>query len=195
MGALETLMKSEMVRLAKKQIRPVVAPLSQQVRALNRRVRALTASNLKLVRVVRKLEAARVEQVSKLEVSTTEMQGTRMSPGLVKKLRAKLGLTQSQLAVLAGVSAAAVQSWEQGVAKPTGANRPALVALRKLGRRDVAKLLAEKGITPGRKRRAPKAAAPKTAKRAKTAKKTIRRKVGKKQKKASKKRGRPKTKR
>ena len=90
MGALETLMKSEMVRLAKKQIRPVVAPLSQQIRALNRQVRALTASNLKLVRVVRKLETARVAQVSRLEVSTKEMQGTRMSPGLVKKLRSKL---------------------------------------------------------------------------------------------------------
>jgi DNA-binding transcriptional regulator YiaG len=59
----------------------------------------------------------------------------RVSALLIKKLRARLGITQGELATLIGVSTSAVGSWEYGKAKPEGHNREALVALRKLGRR------------------------------------------------------------
>jgi len=53
--------------------------------------------------------------------------------------------TQGELAALVGVSTSAVGSWEYGKAKPEGHNREALVALRKLGKREVAGILAAKG--------------------------------------------------
>ncbi|HUT56581.1 MAG TPA: helix-turn-helix transcriptional regulator [Phycisphaerae bacterium] len=86
----------------------------------------------------------------------------RISPGLIKKLRKRLGITQGELATLVGVSGSAVGFWEYGKAKPEGHNREALVALRKLGRREVQGILAAKaaevqpeakGRTRGRKRR------------------------------------------
>jgi len=184
MGKIETVVKAEILRLARKEMRPVITPLTQRVRTLTRQVKTLTAQNQRLSRVVRQLEAARVQQVGKLTVSEQEAGRTRMSPGLIKKLRNRLGLTQQQLATLVSVSAAAVQSWEQGIARPTGDNRTALVALRKLGRRDVARLLAEKGLTPGRKRRAAKAVSKNTKTRKKPGKakkaKTKGRKVARK---------------
>ena len=53
--------------------------------------------------------------------------------------------------------------WEQGKSRPQGKNKEALVALRKLGRRDVKKLLAEKGA--GAKQAAKKKARTKVKKK------------------------------
>jgi DNA-binding transcriptional regulator YiaG len=75
-------------------------------------------------------------------VSDEAVKAARLSPGLIKKLRARLGLSQTALAKLAGVSAAAVVQWERGRAAPSGDRRKAVVALRKFGRREVRRLLA-----------------------------------------------------
>ena len=159
MGKLETAMKMEIVRLTKKEIRPVVTPLQREVRALSRQVKSLLAETHRLARLTAKLDKARLEQIGELSVPESKMKGARMSATLIRKLRNALGVTQQQLAMLVGVSAAAVQSWEQGIAKPAGNNKSALVALRGLGRRDVAKLLTDKGIEkPGRKPRTRRAA-------------------------------------
>jgi len=58
--------------------------------------------------------------------------------GQVSRLRG------GELATLGGVSANAVGFWEQGKARPRGRDKEALVALRKLGRREVARILAAK---------------------------------------------------
>ena len=81
---------------------------------------------------------------------------------LIRKLRARLGITQGELAMLVGVSTSAVGSWEYAKAKPEGRNREALVAPRKLGRPEVRGILAAKaaespreakGRARGRKKR------------------------------------------
>ncbi len=48
------------------------------------------------------------------------------------------------LARLVGVSAPAVAHWEAGDSTPTGKNRVNLVALRKVGKREVKELLARR---------------------------------------------------
>jgi hypothetical protein len=48
------------------------------------------------------------------------------------------------LGVLVGATTGAVLSWEKGKFKPRGDKKAALVALRKLRRREVRKLLVEK---------------------------------------------------
>ena len=73
-----------------------------------------------------------------------EVKAARISSGLIKRLRKRLGITQGELAALVGVSTSAVGSWEYGKAKPEGHNREALVALRKLGKREVRGILAAK---------------------------------------------------
>ena len=42
-----------------------------------------------------------------------------------------------------GISVSGVRTWEYDISKPRGKNRTALVALRKLGRRDVKAMLGE----------------------------------------------------
>jgi DNA-binding transcriptional regulator YiaG len=77
-------------------------------------------------------------------VSEDEAKGARLSPRLVQSLRKRLGLSQMALARLVGVSAPAVAHWEAGNSTPKGQNRAPLVGLRKVGKREVKRLLARR---------------------------------------------------
>jgi DNA-binding transcriptional regulator YiaG len=144
MGKIEQAVKTEITRLAKKEIRAICNPLARDVRELKREVSRLSKTVAKLEKLGAEIEAERMEEKAKLEAPAAEVKAARFSAGLIKKLRARLGLTQVQLASLVGVTGTAVTFWEQGKSKPQGQNREALVALRKLGKRDVQKMLAEK---------------------------------------------------
>jgi len=144
MGKMEQTLKSEITRLAKKQVRATCLPLARDVRRLKRTVAALRKTVVVLARLGTELQTERQAQRAKLAAAPEEVKAARISPLLIKKLRARLGITQSELATLVGVSTSAVGSWEYGKAKPEGRNREGLVALRKLGRRDLAGILAAK---------------------------------------------------
>jgi DNA-binding transcriptional regulator YiaG len=144
MGKMEQTLKSEITRLAKKQLRATYLPLARDVRRLKRTVSALRKTVVVLSRLGAELQAERQTQRAKLAVAPEEVKAARLSPGLIKKLRARLGITQGELATLVGVSTSAVGSWEYGNAKPEGRNREALVALRRLGKREVQGILAAK---------------------------------------------------
>lgn len=81
---------------------------------------------------------------SKLEASPDEVKASRITPERIRILRKKLGISQRELGVLVGVTIGAVASWETGKFKPKGEKKAALVALRKLRKRDVKKMLTEK---------------------------------------------------
>jgi transcriptional regulator with XRE-family HTH domain len=67
-----------------------------------------------------------------------------LTPARIRHLREKLGLSQRELAVLAGVTIGAIGLWEKGKFRPATNKKAILVGLRKLGKRDVKKLLATK---------------------------------------------------
>jgi DNA-binding transcriptional regulator YiaG len=141
---MEQTLKIEITRLAKKQVRATCLPLARDVRRLKRTVSALRKTVAVLARLGTELQAERQPQRAKPAVAPEEVKTAQLSPRLIKKLRARLGITQGELATLVGVSTNAVGSWEYGKAKPEGRNREALVALRKLGKREVRGILATK---------------------------------------------------
>ena len=143
MGKLEQTLKSEITRLARKQVRATCLPLARDVRRLKRTVSALRKTVAVLARFGAEFQAERTAERSKMAVAPEEVKAARLSPLLIKKLRTRLGITQGELAALVGVSHSAVCSWEYGKARPEGHNREALVALRKLGRREVRGILAQ----------------------------------------------------
>jgi DNA-binding transcriptional regulator YiaG len=162
MGKLEQTLKAEIARLAKKQVRATCLPLVRDVRRLKRTVSALRKTVAVLSRLCAELQAQRTAERTSLAAAPDEVKTARLTPWLIKKLRTRLGVTQSELATLVGVSTSAVGSWEYSNAKPEGHNREALVALRKLGRREVRRMLAMKaeaspraaqGRARGRKKR------------------------------------------
>ncbi len=72
----------------------------------------------------------------------------RISTESIIKLRRKLGLTQAQLATLLGVSNFSVSHWELGKTSPRDAFKGKIAALRDMGKRELKRLLKEKGISP-----------------------------------------------
>jgi DNA-binding transcriptional regulator YiaG len=94
------------------------------------------------------------------QVSEQDAKAARLSPRLIESLRRRLGLSQTALARLVGVSSTAVAHWVAGDSMPTGQNRMTLVALRRVGKREVKDLFARRlKETPARKRRTRKRSA------------------------------------
>ncbi len=88
----------------------------------------------------------------RLAASPEEVKASRLTPERIRNLRVKKGLSQRELGILTGATIGAVQSWEKGTFKPRGDKKAALVALRKLTKGDVKKMLAEKAerVKPGK---------------------------------------------
>ncbi len=156
MGKMEETLKAEIARLARKEIRATVGPLSKNVRDLKRTVSRLAREVGRLEKVATQETQRQAAEKGQLRASEDAVKVARISARTIKNLRKKLGVSQEKFAALLDVSPAAVAFWEQGRAKPRGKNKAALVALRELGRRDVKRILEEKGVPEaqqkGRKR-------------------------------------------
>jgi DNA-binding transcriptional regulator YiaG len=142
MGKLESTIRSEIRRLAKREIRATFVPLRREVRAMRLRLSTLSKNFSGLDRLAK-------EQLQKapkkgLEATPEEVRASRLTPDRIRRLRNKLGISMRELGILTGSSLGAVLSWEKGKFRPKGEKKAALVALRKLRKRGVRKLLAEK---------------------------------------------------
>jgi DNA-binding transcriptional regulator YiaG len=145
MGKLEGMIKSEIVRLAKREMRKISVPLGKDVRSLKSTVSQLRRTVLALERFAAQRQKELAKEKVPLEAAPEEVEISRFSPRLIRSLRKHLGVTQKELAILTGVTVGAVHQWESGMFKPGEKKKGMLVALRKLGRRDVRKLIEEKG--------------------------------------------------
>jgi DNA-binding transcriptional regulator YiaG len=145
MGILETTIKSEIVRLAKRELKRVTVPLRRDVRSLKLTVSQLRKTLSGLERLAARRGGELLGEKAKLSASPEELEKARFSPRLILALRKRLGITQKDLATLAGVTVGAIFQWEKGMFDPRDDKKAVLVALRKLGRRQVKMLLEEKG--------------------------------------------------
>ena len=143
MGKLEGIIKDEIIRLAKREMKMRFVPLRRDVRSLKITASQLRKSVLGLQRFVSQQER-QMGPKPVPEVSPEDMKKTRFSPRLVKSLRKHLGVSQRELAKLAGVSVGAVFLWEKGKFEPKDDKKKVLVGLRKLGRQNARTLLAGK---------------------------------------------------
>jgi DNA-binding transcriptional regulator YiaG len=144
MGTLEATIKSEIVRLAKREIRKTLVPLGRDVRQLKSTVSQLRRTVLALERSAAQQQKELKKRKIPLEATLEEVKKSRFSPALIRSLRKNLGISQKELAILAGVTVGAAHLWEIGKFKPKDEKKAVMVALRKLGRREVKKLLEEK---------------------------------------------------
>jgi DNA-binding transcriptional regulator YiaG len=161
MAKIEPVLKSEIQRLAKREIRSTFLPLRREVRAMRLKLSGLS-KNFSVLDRFTKEQVKQVEKKGvKLEASLEEVKASRLSPDRIRSLRKKLGVSQRKFAILIGVSNNAVFLWERGKSKPGGEKKAALVALGKLRKWEVRKLLAQKigtkvktkGKRPGAKTR------------------------------------------
>jgi DNA-binding transcriptional regulator YiaG len=142
MGKLESTIKSEIQRLATREIRSTFIPLRREVRAMRLRLSSLSKSFSGLDRLTK--EQLQKAPKKKLEATPEEVKASRLTPDRIRRLRNKLGISQRELGLLIGVTTWAVLMWEKGKFKPKGEKKAAIVALRRFRKREVQRILAEK---------------------------------------------------
>jgi DNA-binding transcriptional regulator YiaG len=144
MGKLERNIKSEIVRLARMELRRVSVPLARDVWSLKRAVSQIRKTVLPLQRFTARQQKELENRRIPLEANPEEVKKSRFSPALIRSLRKNLGISQKELGILAGVTVGAVHLWEKGKFEPKEEKKMRMVALRKLSRSDVKKLLKQK---------------------------------------------------
>jgi DNA-binding transcriptional regulator YiaG len=142
MAKIEGVIKAEIMRLAKREVRSVFRPLKREVWQMSTKLSTLSKGIASLNRVAKELHLE--EAKPKLEATPEEVKASRLTPERIQGLRKKLGISQRELGILIGASLGTVAMWEKGKFKPKPDKKAALVAVRKLKKREVKKLLAEK---------------------------------------------------
>ena len=173
MGKIESMIKSEIQRLARREIRSTFLPMKREVRAMRLRMSGLIKGFTALNRVAKE-QIQRATEQFKLEASPEEIKIARFSPARIRALRLKKGLSQKELGMLLGVSLGTIVLWEKGKITPKAERKGGLIALRKLGKREIGRVLAEKKAGEPKKEKA----------KAKPIRKAIRRRKSPKTKKA-----------
>ena len=138
MPSLSTILKGEITRLARKEIKAAIDP----VRKANAGHRKEIAELKRMVASLqRDLKAASKPAKARAEASE-ESTSTRYSVKGLKSLRAKLGLSAAEFGQLVGASGQSVYKWETGKAIPRTSQQASLVGIRGIGKREAAKRLA-----------------------------------------------------
>jgi DNA-binding transcriptional regulator YiaG len=142
MGTIDTAIKTEIVRLARREMRKLSAPLKDEVRRLKKRDAERKAHIVALEKQVRKLHARERLTETTAKVVTGDVKG-RLSPRLIRSLRKKLGLSQNEFAKLLAVSAVSIGNWEAGRMNPRPDMRAKILSFRGMKRREVKLIVAD----------------------------------------------------
>ena len=127
--ALTNALKSEISRLARKEIKAATAPLQKAVIRLRRDNAALKRQNQNLEAQLKRLGKATPTAKAAAVPSAKDV---RFSPGLLKKLRKRLGVSMANLAKILGVSINTIMNWESGKTRPRAAGLKKISSARQL---------------------------------------------------------------
>ncbi len=139
MPNLAAVMKEEIRRLARKEIKAETATAKRSVAQHRKDITALKRQVSDLAR-----EVAYLRKQAHKRVTTTPSGVTvtpRFSPGWVEAHRHRLQLSAADYGDLVGVSALTIYNWEKGKTKPGQPQLAAWAEVRTLGKRDALKRL------------------------------------------------------
>ncbi|MEO5670132.1 MAG: helix-turn-helix domain-containing protein [Ramlibacter sp.] len=142
MPNIGTVLKSEISRVSRKEVRgetqglkKSVAQYRSQIADLKRRMQALERQVSRLGKVTSKTAGVDVEAEPERQI--------RFSAKSLLAQRRRLGLSAAALARLLDVSALSVYKWESGNTRPRAKQIEAIAALRSMGKREAAQRLEE----------------------------------------------------
>ena len=140
MPNIATALKSEIARVARKEVRgetqglkKTIAPFRTEIAALKRRV-------LELERLVRKVGKV-TKKITSIQAPDDDTSHRFSAKGLLKH-RQTLGLSAKDVGILIGASALSVYKWERGENRPRDKHIAAIAQLRTMGKKAAAAKLA-----------------------------------------------------
>lgn len=142
MSNIGTILKSEISRVARKEVRGETQALKKsvsqyrsQIADLKRRMQALEQQIKRLGKATAKAAPAQTEEEGAANL--------RFSAKGLAAQRRRLGLSAASVAKLLGVSTLSVYKWESGKTRPRAKQIEAIATLRGMGKREVAQRLQE----------------------------------------------------
>jgi len=129
------ILKSEISRLARRELRGETDHLRKQVAQHRSQIAALK----RRVDILDKQIRARSHGLKSSQVADEDQSsaGLRFSANGLAKQRQRLGLSARAMGDLMGVSALSVYAWESGKTRPRPSQLPKIAEIRKLGKRAV----------------------------------------------------------
>jgi DNA-binding transcriptional regulator YiaG len=140
MPDVASVLRDEIRRLARKEIRQQVGPLKKSNAELRRTVSGLKTEITALQRKVRFLEKQESRRLEATPKPSTAKR-VRFSPKGVKADRQRLGLSAKDYGTLIGVSSLTIYSWENGKSKPRAERLAAWAMVRGIGKREAQRRL------------------------------------------------------
>ena len=141
-----TVIKEEVRRLARKEIRAAVGPVQKRLAETRRTAADLKRRVASLEGVVKQLkEEADARRLQAARAGAEEPQAARVGARSIRSQRKRLKLTREEFASLLGVSANTVYLWETDKVAPRGKSRSALVGIREVGAREARQLVEAAG--------------------------------------------------
>jgi DNA-binding transcriptional regulator YiaG len=141
MTNIASLLKNEIARVARKEVRAETASLKTSVSTYRAEIASLKRRAQALELEVRRLSKAHAKAVP-VEVQAQPSQKLRFTAKGLASQRRSLGLSAQDIGLLVGASGQSIYNWEEGKARPRAKHLPALAALRNLGKKEAAARLA-----------------------------------------------------
>lgn len=137
MANITTLLRSEIARVARRELRSETEHLKKASSSYRADIAALKRRVQDLERELRRLK--RTSQRSP-EASTTEDSeaALRFSAKGLAGHRKRLGLSARELGAIVGASSLTIYKWEKGEARPRARFLPVIATLRTMGKREAA---------------------------------------------------------
>ncbi|MGA2622052.1 MAG: helix-turn-helix domain-containing protein [Thermoguttaceae bacterium] len=142
MSNIAAVLKDEIRRLAKREIKAATSATKQAVAQYRRDIAKLKRELQQQQKKTAFLEAQERKRLRQPQaVEEDELEGVRYSARSVRAQRKRLGLSAADYGKLVGVSGLTIYSWEHGKARPRKAQIAGLVAVRGIGKREALKRL------------------------------------------------------
>jgi DNA-binding transcriptional regulator YiaG len=156
MPNIATVLKAEISRVARKELRgntnslkKTVAAQRSEIASLKQRVQALEGVLKRLTKGVNANQKPSNAPVAGESSGNSDSAGLRFRAAGMATNRKRLGLSAADFGLLVGTTGQSIYAWEAGKSKPRPQTLAAIAALRGVGRRQVQARLAEMKGEPG----------------------------------------------
>ena len=141
MSNIASVLKEEISRISRKEIRRETASLKKSSTTYRSEIAALKRRVLELERHLRR--AGRAGEASEPAAANEDslLPGSRFSARSMASQRKRLGLSAAECGLLIGASAQSIYNWEEGKARPRAQHLAAIFALRDLDRRQAQEIV------------------------------------------------------
>jgi DNA-binding transcriptional regulator YiaG len=137
MPNVASILKSEIARVARKEVRGETLGLKRALGAYRAEIAAIKRRTQALEQELRRLSKASAK-AAPVVASEASSQTLRFSAKGLASQRRRLALSAHDCGLLVGASGQSVYNWEDGKAHPRAKHLPAIAALRSIGKKEAA---------------------------------------------------------